>query len=217
VGNRLDIYVNAAAPPAYTITAFSHTAGVREVGQSVSGFSLNWTFSQGNIDPTTQSINQGIGSLAANLRTVVVAAPITADTTYTLSASKAPDAPSAQTTVVFQRKRYWGVSPNADLITAGVSTYAALSAALENFQQEFATVRQTTKTFDCSAGDRYVYFFMPASFGTVSPEIMSGVFPVVLSYVQTFSFTNASGHTESYRVYRGNNPQNSSNVTWSIL
>lgn len=217
VGSRLDVYVNAA-PTAFAVSSFSHDAGANlEIGQSVSNFNLNWAYNQGNANPTSQSINQGVGSVAAGLRTAAIAGPVTANTTYTLSATKGLESDSAQTSVTFGAKRYWGVSPDADLVATGISTHLLLSSLLENFQEEFATTRQTTKSFDCSAGARYVYFLMPASLGTITPEIMSGVFPVVLAYTQTFSFTNFSGHTQSYRIYRSNNPQNSNNVTWSIL
>lgn len=216
VGNRFDIYIGSNQA-AFAVDSFTNSAGQVEKGQSVGPFNLNWAYNQGNANPTTQSIDQGVGALAAGLRTVAIAGPITADTTYTLSAVKGLENDSAQTSVIFRSKRYWGVSPDPDLIATGVGTYALLQAALEGFQQEFATTRQTTKEFDCSAGTRYPYFFMPAALGTVSPQIMSGVFPVVLSYVQTFSFTNQSGHTETYRVYRSNNAQNSASIIWSIL
>lgn len=216
VGSRLDIFVNAAPTP-FDITSFTHNAGDLEIGQSASNILLAWAYNQGNANPTSQQIDQGVGVRPVGDRSVVVPGPITGDTTFTLSAVKGVENASAQTSITFRRKRYWGVSPDPDLLTTGISTYTVLSSLLENFAEEFATARQTTKSFDCSAGSRYVYFLMPASLGTVTPEIMSGVFPVVLAYSQTFSFQNQYGHTELYRVYRSNNALNSNNVVWSIL
>lgn len=196
-------------PIPFAITNFTNNRSVLEKGESVgptgtySNMTFNWVYSR---DPdTSQSINNSVGAVApVSLRTKLhnPLSNINTDTTFTLTAVDAMTNYTANTGVNFQSKRYWGTSASSD--PSGVATYTNLASFLDTVNQEFATTRQTTKIFDCSAG-RYWYFFFPNSWGTASPEVMIGPFPVILAYSNTLSFTNFSGHTETYRIYRSDN------------
>lgn len=217
VGSRLDIYVNAAPTP-FSITSFSNTAGANlEIGQSITNFNLNWVYSHSNANATAQSIDQGIGAIGLALRTVLVPGPITTNTTYTLSATKVLENDSAQTSLTFRAKRYWGTSASADPMGDGINTFTLLGTFLDSVNEELATTRQTTKIFDCSAG-RYFYFFFPTAWGTADPQLQIGPFPVSLSYTGTITnFTNQSGYSQDYYVYRSDNLLFDSSVVVTVL
>ena len=189
-------------PVVWQINSFSATPNVIEAGTSQT-VTLNWTMSS---DPDSQSINQGIGAVAANLRTRV-SGTISATTTFTLSASKDSNPYSANTTVNFQRKRYWFTSAS-DLTPL---TYGTLPVG---FSQEFATSKASTKVFDCTGG-KYFYYMYPASFGLATPQLIFNGFPVELdpANIRLINFTNESGDTAQYYLLRSDNILNSAGIS----
>lgn len=208
-------------PPAFAITNFTNNRTTLEKGESVGptgtypNITFNWAYSR---DPgTSQSIDNSVGAISpVSLRTKLFSplSNIISDTTYTLTAVDNMTNYNANTNMNFQSKRYWGTSANSD--PSSILTYNNLSTFLDTVNQEFATTRQTTKIFDLSAG-RYWYFFFPDSWGTASPEVMIGPFAVILSYTNTINFTNFSGHTETYKVYRSDNLTYDNPVSVQVL
>lgn len=190
------------SPPPWQISSFTASPNQLEVGQS-QAITLNWAMSS---DPVSQSINNGVGSLAVNLRTVL-SPVISTSTTFTLSAVKDAIPYSANATVNFLRKRYWFVY--ASDVTP--LTYETLPAG---FSQEFATARTATKVFNCSGG-KYFYYMYPASLGLGSPQLIFNGFPVELDPVniRSINFTNQSGDTSQYYLLRSDNILNSANIS----
>lgn len=208
--------------PSFSITSFSNNRTLLEAGQSIGptgtypNITFNWAYSPGPPD-TSQSINNGVGTVVGLSTVFSPIADVISDTTYTLTAVNNMLPYNATTSVNFKLKRYWGVSASDDPIGGSINTYALLGGFLDSINEEFATTRQTTKTFDCSAG-RYFYFFFPDSFGTVDPQLQIGPFPVSLAYTGVInSFSNASAHSENYRVYRSDNLLYDSVVTVTVL
>lgn len=183
------------------ITAFSG-GGTFEIGSSIASVNLAWSI---NKAVTSQSINNGVGSLDPSLRALNVPGPFTSNQSWTLTASDGTTSDNASTSLSFARKRYWGASAEEELDNSQI---LALS-------QEFASNNDKAVTYDCSGG-KYPYFCYPTSFGTLSAVTVGGLaFSDYNQQVQ--SFTNASGHTENYYVTRFNGIQFGAaiNVVWS--
>lgn len=60
------------------------------------------------------------------------------------------------------------------------------------------------KTFDVTTGSgQYIWYAIPSRYGT--PSFNVGGFDGGFSKVSTVSYTNPSGYTENYDVYRSDN------------
>jgi hypothetical protein len=172
-----------------SVTSFTNDVGTVETGSSVSSVNLAWAF---NKTIVSQSINQGVGALPAAQRAATVSGPFVSSTTFTLTASDDhASSCNGNTTVSFMQKRYWGTNSAASLSDAQIR---ALSS-------EFSSSRTQTRTISPSA--EYIYFAYPASFGAASFTV-NGL-PNTDWTLVTRAFVNASGYSESYRIYRSNN------------
>lgn len=179
-----------------------------ELGSSVASVQLSWTLS--GSEPDEQQINNGVGAIAVGTTERSVAGPFTSNQTWTLSLSDTdPSGATVETqrsvSLNFRHKRYWGVSESLNLASADI---IALSS-------EFATNKGKSITYDASGG-QYPYYCYPANFGALSSVTVGGL--AFTAYTETIQpFTNASGHTEDYRVVRFNGLQTGANiqVVWS--
>jgi hypothetical protein len=213
-----------ATPPSFGISSFTNNRNILEKGQSIGptgtfpNISFGWSYSA--TPDTSQTINNGVGlvtPVSALSKLFVPVANITTDITYTLTAVNNAIGYNANTSIAFRSKRYWGVAAANDPVGSGVVDTTSLAGFLDIVNSEIATSRQTTKTFDCTGG-RYFYFFFPVAFGTTSPQVQVGPFTSILTYVQTIvGFTNAFGHSEDYYVYRSTNLMNSNSVVVQVL
>jgi len=184
VGAALDALFYVA--PA--VTSFTNNVGVVEKGSTVSSVRLDWAY---NVAIVSQSISQGIGSLAVALRTYTQTGTYTTDRTYALTASDGGNTATGSTTVYFRQKRYWGTNSSTTLTDGQI---LALSS-------EFSTGRAQTRTITSSA--EYVYFAYPAAWGAATFTV-NGLLNTAWTLV-TRAFVNASGYSESYDIYRSNN------------
>ena len=176
--------------------------GTYEIGSTRATTSLSWTW---NKAIKTQSLNQGIGSLEPTVRSYTYNTPITSNTTFTITGSDGTNTKSSSTTVSFSPKRYWGVSAKTTLTDSEI-------IALSN---ELSTSRQQTRTFNCSGG-KYFYFAIKTSYCNGIAFKVGGLsFSDMIS--ETRQFTNASGHTDSYNIYRVNNLQTGSSINVEVL
>lgn len=108
-------------------------------------------------------------------------------------------------------KKYWGVSStfppsSATIITAtgGGSEYAT-SKDKNNF------------TITVTGTNLYVYYAYPASFGSLTSIIVSGLESFGAFTQSTVSVTNAQGYTQNYYVYTSNNQFNNTTVTFNSV
>ncbi len=170
------------------ITSFNNSVGTVEIGSTVTSVVLTWAY---NKAITSQSINQGIGSLATNLTAYTDNGSFTSNRTYTLSASDGQTPANRSTTLSFSPKRYWGPSSDAAITDPEI---IALS-------QEFASGFAQTKNITAAA--QYVYFAFPSSFGTPTFTV-NGLLNTAWT-LTTRTFVNASGHSSSYDIWRSNN------------
>ena len=172
-----------------------------EVGTTVSQVILNWNF---NKPVTSQSINNGIGSLAANLRTYThTGQTITTNRTYTLTATDGTNTINPSTTVSFSYKRYWGTSTTPTLTDANI---LALT-------KEFSSTRVQNRTFNCSGG-KYFWIIYPSSFGSAAFKVGGLSFSDM--NLETRTITNEAGASVQLNIYRVNNIQTGSAINVEV-
>ena len=184
---------------AISITSFTGGSS-NEIGASVASATLNWTLSK---NETSQSLNQGIGSLALLLRTYLYSTAMTSNTTFTLSVSDGTTPTNASTTTAFYNRRWWGTSANASFASADILTLA---------NNEFSSTR--VKSFTTDGNAQYIYYAYPASFG-VATFTVNGLLNTAWT-LSVISHTNASGHTENYNIYRTNTVQGGTGIQIGI-
>lgn len=176
--------------------------GTYEIGSTRATTNLTWTW---NKTIRSQSLNQGIGDLDPSVRSYTYETPISTNTTFTITGSDGQTSKSASTSVTFQPKRYWGVSAKTSLTDAEI---IALSS-------ELSTSRTQTRTFNCSGG-KYFYFAIKTSYCS-GIEFKVGGLSFSDMIIETRQFTNASGYTDSYNIYRVNNIQTGDAIRVEVL
>lgn len=201
-------------PPIVPLSITSFTGGgIFEKGSVVNSVNLAWVYNQSNQNPnTSQSINQGVGSLPISQRNYTFSTPISGNTTFTLTGiDSIRGSANASTNISFLNRRYWGVT------TASVMTQTDVKAGSSELNENISK----DITFNCTGG-YYFYYAFPSRLGSLSTytTLVNG-FPFSDwsdnaggSTISGFlvNVTNASGFTESYRVYRSYNLQNGSNI-----
>ena len=171
------------------ITSFTSTAQeVYEVGQNVSNVVFNWTT---NKNITTQTLTDC--TLAdANVRTATYTNNITSNKTFTLIIEEGKNTASKSVSIEFRNKIYYGSS----VIPSNFNS--AFILGLSN--KRFATDK--SGSFNITVGNnKYGFIAFPSSFGTLSSVEIGGFNTDVIS-CGTISFTNASGGTTNYNIYR---------------
>jgi len=187
------------------ITSFTNDVGTVEIGSTVNDVNLAWAY---NKTMTTQVINQSVGDIPAGTFTAALTGlALVANRTWTLSASDGTNTVTRNTSISFMNKRYWGVS-SATLLS--VADILALS-------QEFASGRAQTKTMNATGG-KYLYFVMPTAFNCDPSKFkINGLYNSAWVKVTDAAFTNTSGHTSSYDIFRSQNLQTGSNIAVEIV
>ena len=171
------------------ITSFTSTAQeVYEVGQNVSNIVFNWTI---NKNITTQTLTD-CPLADANVRTVTYTNDITSNKTFTLTIGDGQNTTSKNISISFRNKIYYGSS------AIPTDFNSAFILGLSN--KQFATGK--SGSFDITVGsNEYGFIAFPSSFGTLSSVKIGGFNTDVIS-CGTISFTNASGGTTNYNIYR---------------
>ena len=171
------------------ITSFTSTAQeVYEVGQKVSNIVFNWTT---NKDVTTQSLTD-CPLADVNVRTATYTNDITSNKTFTLTIGDGQNTASKNISISFRNKIYYGSS------VIPTDFDSAFILGLSN--KQFATGKNGTYTVNV-ASNEYGFIAFPSSFGTLSSVKIGGFDTDVIS-CGTISFTNASGGTTNYNIYR---------------
>lgn len=176
--------------------------GNYEIGYVVPSVILSWNW---NKTITSQSLNQGIGSLGIDVRTYTYTEPIHTTTSFTITGSDGTRTATASTSVVFSPKRYWGVSENTNLTDEQI-------LGLSN---ELSTSRTQTRTFDCTGG-KYFYFVIRTQYCDGISFKVNGLSFTDMD-VETRSVINAQGYSASYNIYRVHNIQTGSAIQVQVL
>ncbi|KAA8829345.1 hypothetical protein [Bifidobacterium tissieri] len=174
------------------VNTFTANPSQVERGVTVKDVTLAWSFNKTPKSVTLDKAAQDVASKGATLTGV----NLTADKTWTLTATDARDASASRTvSLVFRDSRRWGVG--ADLAADAVD-----DAFVNGLTGELATGRAKTFTVNAAAG-QYIYYAFPASWGT--PRFFVGGFEGGFNLLKTFDHVNASGATVSYVVWKSTN------------
>ncbi|QEW21235.1 hypothetical protein LA6_003443 [Marinibacterium anthonyi] len=200
LGNRL------TALETIEITGLSSDPnGAQELGTSVTPV-LSWGYI-GAAVPVKLRI-EGDAEPDPTITEWTALSPITATTTYTVEVEDVLGrTDSADVTVQFLTRSFWGASPNASLTSAQI-------IALANSALTSARARDVTIN---ASGGQYVYYCWPTSLGTVAGVKAYG-FPLNPDgySVTTVSVTTVAGYTTDYYVLRLTNQLDDSAVDLEI-
>ena len=177
-----------------TVSVTSPTPTTQEIGAELSNLVINWTYNKSNI--VSQSFN-GSNLPDTGQRSYTVEGPVTTNTTYTVKGNDGTKDASKSITFTFQNKVYYGVSP--ETVSGNVNSSFILGLTGSKFASSKSSVG--TITANAESGN-YIFYAQPASFA--EPTFNIGGFDTTFPLFATIDFTNASGHQESYKVYRSN-------------
>lgn len=177
-----------------TVSVTSPTPTTQEIGAELSNLVINWTYNKSNI--VSQSFN-GSNLPDTEQRSYTVEGPVTTNTTYTVKGNDGTKDASKSITFTFQNKVYYGVSP--ETVSGNVNSAFILGLT----GSKFASSKSSVGTISANAeAGNYIFYAQPASFA--EPTFNIGGFDTTFPLFATIDFTNASGHQESYKVYRSN-------------
>ena len=185
---------------AYTAIAFvsaSATNATNEIGSTVTETVITWSF---NKEPKTQTIK--FGSEAAEVLDKSIRSKsysgktITSNTSIVITAMDERVTQASRTlNITFQPRAYWGVAQNKEFYDS--ADILALS--------ESVLTSTRTRNINVNAGeDEYIIYAIPSNFGT--PTFKINGFEGGFIKVGTIDFTNASGYSQNYDVYKSVNP-----------
>lgn len=166
----------------------SASPSVVELGRQITQVVLSWTYNK-NI---AMQLMEGI-SLDPSLRSYNYSTPLTASKTFTLTATTTSGSPVTKTTAInFYNGVYYGRS----------SSIVYNNNLIQSLTQVLSDSRSRTITVTAAAGE-YIYYCLPSRLGI--PVFTVSGFIGGFSKVATTNFTNNSGYTESYDVYKSDN------------
>lgn len=185
---------------AYTAIAFvsaSATNATNEIGSTVTETVITWSF---NKEPKAQTIKFGSEAaevLDKSIRSKTYSGKtITSNTSIVITATDERNAQASRTlNITFQPRAYWGVAQNKEIYDS--ADILALS--------ESALTSTRTRNINVNAGEgEHIIYAIPSSFGT--PTFKINGFEGGFIKVGTINFTNASGYSQNYDVYKSVNP-----------
>lgn len=185
---------------AYTAIAFvsaSATNATNEIGSTVTETVITWSF---NKEPKTQTIKFGsevAEVLDKSIRSKTYSGKtITLNTSIVIMATDERDAQASRTlNITFQPRAYWGVAQNKEIYDS--ADILALSGS--------ALTSTRTRNINVNAGEgEHIIYAIPSNFGT--PTFKINGFEGGFVKVGTINFTNASGYSQNYDVYKSVNP-----------
>lgn len=172
---------------AISIGSFSHNAGTKEMGSTLTNVTLSW---QTNKTPTTLKLD-GVTLDAKATSTTLSGLQISGNKTWTLKATDERGAEANKsTTVSFQNGIYYGTK----------AAPAAIDSAFITGLGKKELSGTKNRTVSVAGGDGlYFWYAYPKRLGTSLFNI--GGFDYEYG-LETVSFTNAYGYKEEYYVYR---------------
>lgn len=175
------------------ILSFSNNIGIAELGSVINEIALNWKL---NKDPEAAILNgQTMSSSLNSVQALILKdAALKENKTFTLLVvDDRNNSAQKSTEIVFYNGIYYGVSGIPEELD---------NAFVRSLSRSLQADRAKTFTAD-SGADQYVWYALPSRYGT--PVFNVGGFDGGFAKVNTLSFTNLSGYTEEYAVYRSDN------------
>ena len=176
-------------------TSFTNNVGTVELGSTVNSVTLTWATNKTPATLTLDGTSIDV-SLKSHTYSGLALKPTSVTTkTYTIAATDDRNASASKTTSFsFVNGVYYGV------INSGATVD---SAAIRGMTRKLQNSKAMSSfTVNAGAGQHIVYA-LPSRLGT--PSMSVGGFSGGFNLIQTFNFTNASGYTESYDVWRSTN------------
>ena len=177
-----------------SINSFTSVPSVREyeIGSTIiAPITFNWSLNKAVVNQTISDIgNIPVGTFAAQYNT-----SITSNKTFTLTVSDNKNKTATRSiTFSFMYPKYYGAVVEPDIydndFILNLSGYKLASSK--------------NGTFNVNAGtNEYIYFCIPTKWGT--PTFNVGGFDGGFFKVAEINFTNKSGHTEPYSIWRSDN------------
>ena len=181
----------------FALSSFSLSPTSATLGATVTSLTFNWAT---NYAPDTVSISGGVGAVTLPATSLVATVSLTASTTFTLSAVRNGVTKTANASISFLNRVYYGVN----------LTQTTDEATLEAMTGVLSGSRGRSITFNCTGG-RYFHYAYPSRLGAASFQINNLTYSdVTLTVVP---ITNAAGYTENYNVYYCNVIQNGAAIT----
>lgn len=171
-----------------SITSFNMSPSTTqyEKGQTISSLSFTWSY---NKNITSQSLSNC--NITLSDRKATYSTPITSNKSFTLTCSDGENTVSASKNITFFDKIYWGSKAEGTINSAFI---------LSLNDNKFTTAKAGTYSMTVATGE-YGYIAMPTSFGVLS-SVWIGGFEATVDDMGEIDFTNASGYTSKYKVYR---------------
>ena len=175
----------------------SDKSSAQEKGSTVDTVNLSWTFNKAMVKVELDSTNITAEAAGTSGSKQLTEQNITQNKTYTLKVTDERGATAQKsTTISFVAGNYYGKSSITD-------TESINNAFILGLTKRLSTNIKTKFTVTADAGE-YIYYAFPAT--NADPTFSVGNFEGGFNLVKTFDFQNASGHTESYKVFRSTNP-----------
>nr|DAM82001.1 MAG TPA: hypothetical protein [Caudoviricetes sp.] len=175
------------------ILSFTNNINIAELGSSVNEITLTWKLNKIPKSATLNNISIS-GELQADQSVTIRDAALTTDSIFTLAVTDEKNKTvQKKSSIVFYNGIYYGC---AIIPTKLDSVFVrGLNKSLQKDQ---------VKTFTVNSGvHQYVWYALPTRYGT--PVFNVGGFDGGFTKAASISFTNASGYTEEYAVYRSDN------------
>ena len=171
------------------ITSFTHNVTVKEYGETVTSVNLSWDI---NKTPTALTLDGASLNVEARSKSLT-GLSITKDSgkTWTLIATDERGAKSERTTsIAFCNGVYYGVKADPEIYD---------NAFVLGLTKELRSNKKPSIIVNAGE-DEHIYYCLPERMGACS--FVVGGFAGGFSLVDTIEFTNNSGFTENYYIYR---------------
>lgn len=172
------------------ITSFTHNAGTKEIGSTVTSMMLSW---QTNKTPTSLTLDGvEIGTNETSKMIDGLSITHTNNKTWKLVATDEKKSVEKTVSITFCTGVYYGV---------GTQEHGFDGTVINGLTKKL----QTTKScnFTVNPMEQYIYYVVPVRLGTVSFKV--GGFEGGFAAPETVSITNDYGYTEDCYVYRSTN------------
>jgi hypothetical protein len=175
-----------------SINSFGHNAGTKEYGETVSSLNLSWAINKAPTNLTLDGVSINVGDRSKSLTGLSVTKD--SNKTWRLVATDERGKTSEKTTsIAFYNGVYCG---------AATAPAAYDSAFILGLTKELRADKKPSFTVTAGEG-QYIFYCLPVRMGTCTFKV--GVFEGGFELVNTLSFTNASGYSENYYIYKSVN------------
>lgn len=176
---------------AISIDKFTNNIGTVEIGSTITAVTFSWAFNKAPASVTLDGVAQATEASGSVEQTGL---SITGNKTFTLKATDERNAVASKTTSIsFLNGVYYGVSTETETLDS-----AFVLSLTKNLRSNKLT------SFSVNAGEgQYIYYCLPVRFGTCTFAV--GGFTGGFTLADTIEFTNASGYTEKYYIYKSDN------------